>query len=424
MHPSLYLYNILAVAGSFALPAFFLASALNPKLAQFRPRLGLQSHLPFIPLKERGVWLHAVSVGEVGVASAIVKALPTRHNVTITSSTSQGLAYARKHLGLRNQVAPFPLDFPWAVKSAIQRLRPRVYVSLETEIWPNLLWELHKNKTKILMLNGRISPRSFPRYLKIKPLIAASLQLFSQLNMISQQDADRIITLGANPAKVRVGGNAKYAGLAERRDSASLYTLSERFNLQGAKLLVAGSVRGGEEEAVLRAFAAVKQKRPHTVLLLAPRHIKRAPGWLQAARQKGFNSLLWSELGQRGPQHEVIILDEMGQLFSFYGLASAAFVGASLVNKGGQNPLEPAAWGVPMAFGPNMQDFNDAISYLLPEGGLMVHNHHELAAFWLRCLQEPRYGQAMGAHGRQVVQANARAADNAAGLIDQYMEEA
>lgn len=424
MHPSLYLYNLAAGVGSLALPAFFLASALDAGLSAQRPRVGLQGHLPFTPQSERGVWLQAVSVGEVQVADNIAQSLWERgfkQNLTITSSTSQGLSYAKKTVGLKAQVLPFPLDFIWAVQNAVQRIRPRLYVSLETEIWPNLLWALYRQGAKIIMLNGRISQRSFPRYLKIRPLMAACLNMFSCLSMISQLDAQRVIALGAHPARVRVDGNAKYGLLKKRAEqSQARPELAARLNLQNRPLLVAGSVRSGEEEPVLQAFKQVLQNHDKALLLCAPRHMNRADNWLRAAQKHGFTAGLWSRLNQREPQMNVLVLDEMGRLFDFYGLASAVFVGASLVNKGGQNPLEPAAWGEPIAFGPYMEDFSDATALLLPQAAVQVDNAPQLAQFWMRCLQEPDYANNLGKQAKQVVARLDGSAGNCANLIMRY----
>ncbi len=363
-------------------------------------------------------------MGEVRVAKAIANALCEqgyKRKLTVTSSTPHGLQKARQELGLSAQVVPFPMDFIWAAKGAAQRIRPKVYVSLETEIWPNLLLSLYKQKTNILMLNGRISARSFPRYQKIRPLIDACLRFFTCFSMISEMDAERIIALGADPKKVRVDGNAKYTYLHQHALTTDP-VLEKRLNLNGRPLLVAGSVRGGEEEAVLRAFASA---RGHgAVLLIAPRHVRKAGKWLALARHKGFTPAYFSELDKRLPEVDVVVLDEMGQLLDFYGLARAAFVGASLVGKGGQNPLEPAAWGVPVAFGPHMEDFSDASKVLLPEAALQVADGEQLGAFWRQCLTNEDYAQHMGRRGQAKVAGLARSADSSARLILQYMEEA
>lgn len=364
--------------------------------------------------------MQAVSVGEVQVAQAIANALWEAGyglNLTISSSTPQGLHLAQQSLGVKAQVMPFPLDFMWAVKSAAQRIRPRVYVSLETEIWPNLLCALYQQNTKILMLNGRISARSFPRYRKIKPLVSACLSFYSCFSMISQEDAERIAALGADPKKISVGGNAKYSYLSQRAKNADIGDIKTRLNLSGKKLVIAGSVRSGEEDAVLEGFKRVLLNEPDTIMLVAPRHVKRSANWLSAASAKGFMAARWSGFKVRPQAVNVVILDEMGRLFDFYGLSTAAFVGGSLVDKGGQNPLEPSAWGVPVAFGPFMQDFVQATELLLPHAAQQIHNTEQLASFWLNCLADKDYALNMGGQGKARVARLSEAAGNSARLI-------
>ncbi|MDR1396228.1 MAG: hypothetical protein LBJ14_00615 [Desulfarculales bacterium] len=427
MHPSLFLYNsLLGLVYPLALPAFWLSSALVPAWAGQRPRLGLQSAFPFTPAARRGLWMQAASVGEINLAASILANYipwPAGKRITVTSGTLPGLRQARNCLGEKIQTGLLPLDLPWAVKAAILRVRPRVYVSLETEIWPNLLWLLHKSKVKILMINGRISPRSYPRYLKIRPLMAACLSFFSRLSMISQSDAERVIALGADPARVTVGGNAKYGGLAARLRAADLSGLRRRLNLDGSPLLVAGSVRSGEEIPVLEAFARTRRQGAGAILLAAPRHIHNAGKWYKAASRRGLRAEYWSRITVRDPAVTVIVLDEMGPLFNFYGLAAAVFVGGSLVDKGGHNPLEPAAWGKPLAYGPYMQDFSDALLRLSPDMARMTPDLGRLSQFWIYCLENPGMISHMGTKIQAEALALGQAAGQAAELIREYLDD-
>ncbi len=361
-------------------------------------------------------------MGEVGVAAAVARELFQRLpglRLTVTTSTAKGLERARAEFGDRAAVSIFPLDFPWAVAAAAARIRPQVYASLETEIWPNLLAWLERRGAALLLLNGRISPRSFPRYEKLAWLVRPALRRFARLSMITRADAERVLALGADPARVRVDGNAKYAGLLERVRPEEAQALAPGLALGDAPLLVAGSVRSGEEEPVLDAFGRLLERHPRAVLAVVPRHPERAPRWLEACTRRSLPAQAWSSLGPKSPRRpatRVVVVDAMGVLMPLYGLARAAFLGASLVPLGGQNPMEPAAWGIPVCYGESMEDFADAAQALEAAGAAQpVAGAGELAAFWEAALASPRAEGNPAA--RQVVEGWSGAAAAAAELI-------
>jgi 3-deoxy-D-manno-octulosonic-acid transferase len=426
--PALWLYNLATGAVGGLLPVAWLGLGLAGRWAQVRPRLGLYTDLAGPGLGPR-VWLQAVSVGEVAVARAVAEELwrlAPGVNLTVTSTTSKGLETARRGLGERAAVAAFPLDLPWAVWAAARRIRPQVYASLETEIWPGLLTALGGVGATCLMLNGRLSPRSFPRYQKARPLVKAALQRFATLSMIGQADAQRIIALGAEPARVRVDGNAKYAGLLGRARVEDLPELKALLALGESPLLVAGSARTGEEAPVLAAFAAVRERHPTAVLAVAPRHVERAGNWLAACQALGLAAQRFSALTPQSPRRTetgVVVVDVMGRLMALYGLCRAAFLGASLVAKGGQNPMEAAAWGAPSFWGPSMEDFLDAAQALVEAGaGSRVDDAAGLARGWLAALDEPETAQDRGGRGREVVARWSGAAVKAAELILEHLD--
>jgi 3-deoxy-D-manno-octulosonic-acid transferase len=423
MDPGLVLYNLgLGLAGGL-LPVARLGLGLAGRWSEIGPRLGLYRQLAPAGLGPR-VWLQAVSVGEVSVAAAIAGELwrlEPRVELTVSASTAKGLERARQVLGQRAAVAPFPLEAPWAVAAAWQRLRPQVYASLETEIWPNLLAYFDHRGTDLLLLNGRLSPRSFPRYQKVRPLVAGALRRFKVLSMIGLEDARRAVLLGAPVERVRVDGNAKYAGLLERARPEALEGLAPLLALGDRPLLVAGSVRSGEEAPVLEAFQALLAVHPRAMLAVAPRHVERAPRWMQACAQRGLLAQRFSGLSPSSPRQpatQVVVVDVMGRLLGLYGLAKAAFLGASLVPLGGQNPMEPAAWGVPCLYGPSMDDFADAVAALEAVGaGQRVADGQGLSQAWRRLLDQPALARGQGQAGRQAVAAWSGSAATAAGLI-------
>lgn len=428
MNTSLIMYNLALHVAALGLAPAWLGSRLAGRWSEFWPRLGLYTNQPPPPPGPR-VWLQAVSVGEVGVARAVADEIWAQRPevcLSVSSSTAKGLQKATEVFAGQARVLPFPLEMPWTVAAACNKVRPQVYASLETELWPNLLARLHKQGAALLLLNGRISPRSFPRYQKVRWLTANCLERFEALSMITQADADRAIALGAPPAKVRVDGNAKYAGLIEKAQATYTGEASARLTLADAPLLVAGSVRGGEEDPVLDAFARVLEQNPQAVLALAPRHVEKSPRWLAQARQRGLAVQAWSELSPsqpRRPQTRVVIIDAMGELMALYGLGRAAFVGASLAPKGGQNPMEPAAWGLPVSYGPDMDDFADAAQALEKAGAAtVVKDAAGLATAWSLALNEPGQAQEQGQAARQAVAAWSGAAQTAANLILESLE--
>lgn len=431
MDPALWLYNLATGAAGGLLPAVWLGLGLAGRWAEVRPRLGLYTDLAGPgPRPGPRVWLQAVSVGEVAVARAVAEELLRRApevNLTVTSTTAKGLEAARRALGERAAVAPFPLDLPWAAWAAARRIRPQVYASLETEIWPGLLGALEGVGAACLLLNGRLSPRSFPRYQKARPLVKAALKRFAALSMIGQADAERIIALGADPARVSVDGNAKYAGLLDRARPADLPELADLLALGDSPLLVAGSVRTGEEAPVLAAFAALRERHPEAVLAVAPRHVERAGNWLTACAGLGLAAQRFSALTPDAPRRAgtpVVVVDVMGRLMAMYGLGRAAFLGASLVPLGGQNPMEPAAWGLPCLWGPSMEDFTDAAGALAEAGaGAMVADAADLARGWLKVLAEPLAARERGGRGRAVVARWSGAAAKAAELILTHLDK-
>jgi 3-deoxy-D-manno-octulosonic-acid transferase len=428
MDASLLLYNLAAGMATACLPPAWLAAKLAGRWQELRPRAGLYRHLAPAQPGPR-VWLQAVSVGEVSVAAAVAEELFARVpnlNLTITTSTDKGLEKARELFGHRAAVAAFPLDLPWPVITAAAKIRPHVYASLETELWPNLLAWLDRKGTSLLLLNGRLSPRSFPRYRKLRWLVRPALRRFDRLSMITSVDAERALALGADPAKVRVDGNAKYAGLTERADAEIAESLKKRLALEQAPLLVAGSVRSDEEEPVLQAFAKLLHSHPGAVLAAVPRHVEKSPRWMEACAKLGLAAQLWSGLSDEAPRKtdsRVVVVDAMGVLMSLYGLASAAFLGASLVPLGGQNPMEPAAWGLPVCYGESMEDFSDAAQALEAAGAArQVPDADSLAAFWTQCLDKPQWSGQMGQAASQVVQRWSGSAQAAAGLILRELE--
>jgi len=368
------------------------------------------------------IWLHTVSVGEAMAAAPLARELKRRapaRPLLVSTVTETGRAVAEQRLPAERYVF-FPLDFPWAVAAALDRLAPRLVLLTETELWPNFLRACARRRVPVAVVNGRISPRSFPRYRLIRGWFRPVLGDVSLFCMQSQADAERILALGAAPERVRVVGNLKYdlAGLGEGLEVAAV-----RRGLglpAGARLVAAGSTHRGEEEAVLQAFAGIRGEMADVMLLLAPRHPERLDEVERLVRQAGMPCVRRSRLpAEAPPAGGVILLDTMGELARLYAAAEVVFIGGSLIPHGGQNILEPAAHARPVLHGPYMGNFAE-IRRLFQEAqaAVEVAEGSALAAALRALLEEPSRGQRMGAAGRRIVEAHRGATARTAALVE------
>ncbi len=365
-------------------PALLLKARLEGPESLWAGRLG---ELPDTVCEDGppDLWLQAVSVGEVNVAEALVRALDhiaPGMKIVISTTTPAGFARAQSLLEDRCAIIPFPLDFPQVVKRLTKYLRPRVYASLETELWPNLLQAVKACNSRMVLLNGRISKASFPWYRRIKSLTKPVLGCFSKLCAISEVHAERLEALGAPRDRILVTGNAKFEGLLNRPSHTKASSCRKRLGIgDDVPIWVAGSIRGGEEGAVVDAYSKIRMKHPKLVVFMVPRHLEGVDRLGDALNSAGLAYQLWSEIemGRRRRCH-VIVVDVIGPLFELYGIADVAFVGGSLVPKGGQNLMEPAAWSCPVLYGPHTDNFDDArICLERSKGGILIHDADSLA---------------------------------------------
>jgi len=370
------------------------------------------------------IWLHAVSVGEVNVAGAILDCLHKRLpdcSLIVSTTTEQGFRAAVDRFGARASCIYAPLDFVGAVKRALATLQPDILVCLETEIWPNWLHEAHKKGIRTALLNGRISMRTINHYMKIRPLIRSALSHMDAFSMIQRADAKRIKMLGAAPDRITVNGNAKFDVLQKRADASVKTVMRQLYNIKkGQKVLVAGSVRNREDLILLDVYQKIVRIFPKTLLIIVPRHIQRATAIGKHVGEHGFSYRYRSTLGSGGrPIYaSVVVVDTMGELMATYSIASIAFCGGSLVPLGGQNILEAAVWGIPVFFGPSMEDFMDARALLdTSGGGIQVADGNELAEKMIYYLNNPGKAAATGQLARKAVATNSGAAEKHAEVI-------
>jgi 3-deoxy-D-manno-octulosonic-acid transferase len=420
-------YNLIGNAcAAAAIPPIWAHQVLRKRdLSRFYQRLGLY------PEDLRGrfrgyprVWLHAVSVGEVGAAVSIIRSLKILCpdcQIALSTATAQGIIQANALAGRFATCFFAPLDLNWATRKALLMVKPQVLALLETEIWPNLISIARQTGCRVAMINGRISVRAINGYRRIKPLMRYTLPLVDTFSMISDDDAARITSIGAPSSCIKVNGNAKFDSPDPYADAATERWASEIYNLEPTTpVFVAGSTRSAEELILLDAYLLVRKVFPETVLIIAPRHIDRSnqiEAWVKA---KGIECQRRTQLNATGSQRvaPVVILDTIGELTATYSIASFVFCGGSLVHKGGQNILEPAMWGKPIMHGPSMEDFADAQGLIHAAGGcIKVDSGRKIASVALEWLRNPEKARAIGQAARQAILSHRGAARNHAAEI-------
>lgn len=397
---------------------------------------GLKERLGFLPDSARSVsarhadsvviWLHCVSVGETlaarPLALALREALPNA-KFFISTTTETGQARAREQLAWMDGHSYFPLDFPGVALRALRAIRPSVVIILETEIWPNFLRACTKHSIPVALVNGRISDRSFHRYARLGSAMADLLNRFAGLLMQSEDDARRICALGAPPGRVKTLGNLKYAApdAAERaRQDAVAAALDAQFGLSETKhLIICGSAVEGEEEPILAAFRRVRQTSglEDARLLLAPRHPQRFAQVAAALARQELPFARRTQADDRARRAPLLLLDSIGELAAAYRFAGVAFVGGSLVPRGGHSILEPAAAARPVVTGPHTENFRDVMATFRAANAVIElagGGDDEIAETFIALLRNRDDARALGERARRTFQAHGGAADRAA----------
>ena len=425
--PGYVLYNLaltaaLLVGAPFWIPWVFLA---RKRRRNFPERLGLRGFPDLPPPDGRPrIWVHAVSVGETVAAAPLLRLLRERapgallfvSNVTLT-----GRETSVKVLGaVVDEVFYFPFDLPWLCGRFLDRLRPDVVVIVETEIWPNFLAACAARGIPPVIVNGRLSERSFRGYRRLRWFFAPVLRIFRAVAAQSKEDAERFIALGAPREIVTVGGNLKFDVHPPTEKLTGLSSLLAGEKDSGALWVVAGSTHEGEEAAVLRAFLAARKKNLALKLLLAPRHPERFDEVEGLLHREGVpvsrRTLL--ACGARGVDTPVLLLDSVGELSGAYAEADLAFVGGSLVPKGGHNILEPAWHGVPTVVGPHMNNFREIANAFLSAGALLqVSGEPELSERFVRFAVDPSAFAETGRRARKLLESFRGASERNAAVV-------
>jgi 3-deoxy-D-manno-octulosonic-acid transferase len=426
------LYNILlSAAAIFMTPYYLLKILFTGKYRKsFIQKLGGRQAKILANLRDGPrVWIHAVSVGEVTAAAPIVASLKIKRpevQIIFSTSTETGQEMARKFIKGAGAFIYFPLDIPYIVRKMIKLAKPDVFVLVETELWPNFLRVCESRRIKALMVNGRISPRSYRKYRLTSFFWKRILYNLNAAGMIAEIDAVRLKNIGMDSAKIKVLGNAKYDALAALAAPALQEEISRRFNVRkNERFFVAGSTHEGEEKIIIDVYQELLKHYPEFKLIIVPRHIERTKDILGLLQQTNFNDVLTLtdiNNGRKRRDERIIVIDVIGELFKIYSLATIVYCGGSLVSKGGQNILEAAAWGKVIFYGPSMEDFSEEKALLEDVGcGTTIKSEEELLQEILQALKNPEELQRRGDRGKSVILANVGAAARYADLISKHI---
>jgi 3-deoxy-D-manno-octulosonic-acid transferase len=367
-------------------------------------RAGLQERLGVVPSRLRNssaktIWIHAVSVGEVLAVTRMVEELKARlpgWRIVVSTTTDTGQTLAQQRFGESN-VFYLPLDFAFAVRAYLRALQPRILVLAESEFWPNLLHKAHQSGASVAVINARVSDRSLPRYLRFRVLLRGVMRNADTYLAQSEEDARRLVEIGAPSERVEVGGNLKFE-VKPPVASDAVQSFSATLRRDGAcPVLVVGSTLEGEDELLLDCFRHVVERYPNAVMVLAPRHPERFETVASLIAKSG---LRWQRRSAWDWQESlngcVFLLDSIGDLASLYQFADLAFVGGSLVPKGGHNVLEAAQFGVPILVGPHTENFRDIVRIFQQADALKVVTAESLTPTVLELLQDNGKRAALG----------------------------
>jgi len=378
------------------LPLFLLKEKRRKTL--FR-RLGFQ-RLPDTRGGKQPIWVHALSLGETLSCVSLMEELRQRvrdRPIYFSVSTLSAMQMASDRIGgFVDGLFYFPFDLWWSTHRVLTRISPCLVVFIETDIWPGFQYQLRRTGTPAVLVNGRLSPASYRACSRFRSLFAPALNTFHRVYPQSKTEAQRYAEIGVASDKLGRVGNLKFDVASRPPKSGGLSALRKRLGLEPADLvLLAGSTHAGEERQVIEAYAAVRKNMPGIRLIVVPRHPTRADEVVAQVKQRGWNVQTFTAIDNQKPW-DVLVVDAVGVLSLLYHLAIVSFVGGSLVRKGGQNPLEAAAAGCPVMFGPDMSDFPD-IAKWLKEGGaaLEVSNATLLGEAWMKVLSDGAARQQM-----------------------------
>jgi 3-deoxy-D-manno-octulosonic-acid transferase len=435
--PTMYfLYTVLVGIGMILLTPYYIWRSLrgDNHFKNLRERMG---NFPdnFVPpvARDRAIWVHAVSVGEVLAAKPLVDALKQRftdRQVFVSTTTITGQRVAREQLVAVDAVFYFPFDWPGPVRRSFEQIRPALVLILETEIWPTFLREAHHRSVPVIFVNSRISDRSFRRFFWFRRVIggffAKVLSNGETFLTQSRADARRLTEMGAPEENIEVIGNLKFDHEPPALGTFGRWLEKQLRDQDRWPVLVAGSIVAGEEDAILAAYDIVQRKWRHALLILAPRKPERFGDAVARAVEHGWKVVRRTALDLREPLNDdadVLVLDSLGELAGIYALADAVFIGGSLVRSGGHNILEPAWFSKPPVFGPSMENFREIAARFSSEGaGIQVSSGEQLGQVWMELIENPSISAERGRQARALVEVNRGATERYVNRIAMSLE--
>ena len=426
------LYNLAAILAVVLIIPVFLVRAMRERgfVERVRQSLGFfPEHALDKVAKKNCIWVHAASVGEIVAASPLIrefrKEFP-KSPILVSVVTTSGYEMANRIIKDADSIIYFPLDLPWRAGSILRRIHPRVFMPVETELWPNFLKNAKKLKIPVMMVNGRISDKSVNRYKHLHSVLDDMISTVRKFAMQSPIDAEYIMRLGAPPELVTVTGNTKFdqtytdVSLAEKKK-----LISEMGLVKNGGIFLAGSTHRGEETPVLEAFAALRKKFPEAKLIIAPRELLRTTEIVALCRHKGFSVARRTELLEEPrADHDIVILDTIGELGRVYSIGDVIYVGGSLISHGGHNILEPAAHGKAIIVGHNMFNFKDThVLFTKRNACITVHDEAELCGAVTRLFEDEGERRRMERETLAIVSENKGASRKTAKILREFLEE-
>ena len=378
---------------------------------------------------QKPIWIHALSVGEVLSAVPLIKEISTRFDhrkVFVSVSTKTGFEIASKHFSkITDAVFYYPYDLIFSVKHIVGKVDPALVVIVESDIWPNFLFEMRKRNVPVVLVNARLSKRSLRGYQRFKFFAKPLFLFFAHICTQSLEDARRFKTLDLPSGRITVTGNIKFEQEYNSLPVAEIENLRRQLQVQSSqKILLAGSTHKGEEEILLEAFGRMKREFEDLLLIVAPRNPERAGSVQRIFQSVGLAAVLMKSLERMTPanRHDVLVVDTIGVLKSLYALADIAFVGGSLVNCGGHNPLEPAVFSRPILFGYDMSDFAEIADMLVAESGAVrVRDAESLYHSASKLLKDDQKAKEMGQRALKVFADNKGAVDKTLKVLEECL---
>ena len=426
-----FIYNILLFSITFLALPFILFAMLSTK----KYRSGLSQKVGFVPDSifsklsgERPVWIHAVSVGEVMTTIPLIRKLKKKYpdqKIVLSTVTVTGNYTATLNAKEADAVIYFPFDYPFIVKRVIRTINPKLFITLETELWPNFLRALKRNHIPSVVISGRISKNSYPRYRWTRFFFSKVLANIDAFYMQTDIDARRIIDIGAPRDRVVTVGNLKFdqsLPIVTAEEKSEFYKML--YVNEEQKIFIAGSTHRGEEDSILDIFQTLKKSHPDLILILAPRHPERFNEVAQLITRYGLRDIKRTALKgqtQTNP-YDVMLLDTIGELSKLYSIGTIIFVGGSLVPIGGHNVLEPAVHKKAVLFGPHMDNFLEISSHLMKNGGgLQVHTREELLTHAQKLLSDDTLRTDLGEKAFEIISPNQGAIEKAMEIIETFI---